>query len=93
MSDYNELNNGVFHQTLFLPNKGQSNAEMARLDDLFLSPTSDTSLVGNSLYTYVQVQIMSNGIFLWVVSAVWAWLLGEFPKSWDAFTGSAFWKY
>ncbi len=51
--DYEELNNGVFHQTLFLPNKGQSNADMAKLEQLMLSPCTDTSLMGNSFFTYV----------------------------------------
>ena len=93
MKDYDELNNGVFHQTLFLPNKGQTNIDMARLDSLMTSPCIDWSLMGNSFFTFVHLQFITIGISVFTVACFWGFCFGELPRSWDYFVSERFWLY
>ena len=66
---------------------------MARLDNLIVSPCIDWSLMGNSFYTFVQLQFITIGISVFCVACFWGYCLGELPRSWDYFASPRFWMF
>ena len=67
--------------------------DMVWIDTLFHSSAIDTNLTGNNFSSYMELQFMCNGIFLFCVACFFGYAFGDLPWGFEYLTSDWFWMF